>query len=300
MWNEFLSSNLNPTEHLITPIAPYYMCDHFISNEIHPNSGWKYISIPLNTNANDLLKNNNVNDIKNFDIIQVQVDLFNYFIFNILPILIEKNIKIILLTSQWNLPQINRNFITDELLNNDHILLWVSQNPIYTNHKKYMALPYGISHKGIHNYVEFIRSSYLDHKPTHILNQYASVHNHLPPDHIRKKYSIFGKDSGDCLNYQEYLTNIMKSKFVISTSGDRDDCYRHYEIIGLDAIPISNITDGYKEIFENNMIYSNAEEMIDMIQTNNVKYEYKQPNKDMLTISYWKSKIKERLQLINL
>jgi hypothetical protein len=52
------------------------------------------------------------------------------------------------------------------------------------------------------------------------------------------------------------VTNILKSEFVISTLGDRDDYYRHYECI------VSNINDGYKDIFEENMVYSNANEMI--------------------------------------
>lgn len=48
---------LNPIENLITPITPYLICNHFISTEIHPESGWKYVGINLQLKANDLLKN---------------------------------------------------------------------------------------------------------------------------------------------------------------------------------------------------------------------------------------------------
>lgn len=292
--------NINPVEYFITPLAPYFICNHFISTEIHNTVDSKYIGMNLDLKANDLIKNKNYNDIKNFEIIQIQVDLFDFFYDKILPIITKNNLKVVIITSQWHLPQINRNNKTDELLNNSNILLWISQNPIYTNNEKYMSFPYGIYHNNINDYVNFINSNNINiDKNIKILNQYASVHNHLPNNHIRKMFDIFGKNSGsENLNYTEFLTNILKSEFVISTSGDRDDCYRHYECIGLNAIPVSNINDGYKDIFEDNMVYSNAEEMINMINNNTVNYNYKKPNRDILTISYWVSKINEKINLL--
>lgn len=292
--------NVNPLEYLITPLSPYFICNHFISTEIHNTVDSKYIGMNLDLKANDLIKNKNYNDIKNFEIIQIQVDLFDFFYDKILPIITKNNLKVVIITSQWHLPQINRNNKTDELLNNSNILLWISQNPIYTNNEKYMSFPYGIYHNNINDYVNFINSNNINiDKNIKILNQYASVHNHLPNNHIRKMFDIFGKNSGsENLNYTEFLTNILKSEFVISTSGDRDDCYRHYECIGLNAIPVSNINDGYKDIFEDNMVYSNAEEMINMINNNTVNYNYKKPNRDILTISYWVSKINEKINLL--
>ena len=293
-------NNVNPIEYLITPLAPYFICNHFISTEIYNTFGSKYIGMNLDLKANDLIKNENYNDIKNFEIIQIQVDLFDFFYDKILPIIIKNNLKVVIITSQWHRPQIKRNNKTDDLLNNTNIILWISQNPIYTNNEKYMPFPYGICHNNINDYVNFINSNNINiDKNIKILNQYASVHNHLPNNHIRKIFDIFGKNSGnEYLNYTEFLTNILKSEFVISTSGDRDDCYRHYECIGLNAIPVSNINDGYKDIFEDNMIYSNADEMINMINNNTVNYNYKKPNRNILTISYWVSKINEKINLL--
>jgi hypothetical protein len=114
----------------------------------------------------------------------------------------------------------------------------------------------------------------------------------LPPQHIRKQYELFGKQSGCRLNYTDYLTNLAKSEFVISTSGDRDDCYRHYECIGLNAIPVSNIN--YQEIFGNNMIYSTPDDMVKMVQSG-VTYHYSPPDKNIITIDYWVREIKRRI-----
>jgi hypothetical protein len=166
-----------------------------------------------------------------------------------------------------------------------------------------MAFPYGLCHHNVNYYVQFYKFNNINNdkilKPIKILNQYANTHGHLQNNHIRKMFDIFGKNSGKGqVNYTEFLKNILNSEFVISTSGDRDDCYRHYECIGLNAIPVSNINDGYKDIFEDNMVYSNAEEMINMINTNIVNYNYKPPNKDILTISYWVCKINQKINLL--
>jgi len=292
--------SINPVKDLVTPITPYFICNHFISREIHKCSS-KYIRYELELKANDLIKNQNYNDIKNFEIIQIQVDLFDFFYNKILPIIIKNNIKVIIITSQWHLPQIQRNNKTDDLLNNSNIILWISQNPIYENNEKYMAFPYGICHTRITEYVNFIKLNNINtDKSIKILNQCATAHCHFPNDHIRKMFDIFGKNSGKKTLYTEFLTNILNSEFVISTTGDRDDTYRHYECIGLNAIPVSNVTHYYKVIFGDNMIYSNAEEMISMINKNTVNYNYKKPNRDIITVSYWVYKINQKLNLLKI
>ena len=293
-----MTDHINPIEYLVTPVTPYFICNHFISTEIHSEND-KYIEIELDLSANDLLKNKNYNDIKNFEIIQIQVDYFDFFYDEILPIIRKNNIKVIIITSQYHLPQIVRNNKTDDLLNNKNILLWISQNPIYTNNEKYMAFPYGMLQCKINEYVNFIKSNNMNtDKNIKILNQHASVHPHLPKDHIRRLFDVFGKNSGEKSSYTTFLSNILDAEFVISSAGDREDCYRHYECIGLNAIPVSNINDNYKEIFGDNMIFSNAKEMIDMIDTGIVN-DYKKPDKDILTIPYWACKINQRIHILD-
>ena len=286
----------HPILQFVTPITPYFLCDHFISTEVD-YTNYKYMDIEildLDERRNNLLKNKNYNDIKNLEIIQIQLDHLDFFIMEVLPIICKNNIKVIIITSQFHFHEIKQIHKTYELLNNDNILLWISQNPIY-KHNKYMAFPYGIDHHNIIAYSDFISKNQNKSKTVKLLNQHTSVHDSLPENHIRKKYHIFGKNSGKKLNYIEYLTNISKSEFVISTIGDREDCFRHYECIGLNAIPISNINDLYKDIFEENMIFSNEIEMINMLTSNTVDYNYIVPNRDLLTIDYWRSKINKKV-----
>ncbi len=289
------SENQNLIKYFVTPLAPYFICNHYISTEIERGSSGKYVEIDIEIKANNLLKNKNYDDIKNLEIIQIQVDYLNFFYEEVLPIITNKNIQVIIITSQWHLPQVHKSTITDELLNHKNIFLWISQNPIYTNSDKYMGFPYGILHLKLNEYINFIKNNNCNkNKIIKITNQFSSCRDNLPDNHIRKKYPIFGINSGYFKGYTEFLKNILDSEFVISTTGDRDDCYRHYECIGLNTLPISNINNIYKSIFDDNMIYSNEEEMVDIVNNNSVNYQYKKPNRDILTIEYWMLKINEK------
>jgi hypothetical protein len=214
----------------------------------------------------------------------------------ILPIIKKNNKKIILITTQWQIPQIEKSDLSLKCLNDENILFWISQNPIYENSNKYLGIPYGFHLDKINDYMKFLKEN--DNidvmSKNNIENLPATVHSHLSDDHIRKKYSIFSNNTIR-LHYKEYLQKILNSKFVISTEGDRKDTYRHYECIGLKAIPISNIN--YRSIFGENMIYSNAEDMVNMVKTGIVNEEYKVPNRDILLTQYWVDKINELIQI---
>lgn len=191
--------------------------------------------------------------------------------------------------------------MTDNFINNNKIILWISQNPIYENHNKYMAFPYGIKQTAINDYINFIKINYhkisnIDSKTRLLFNSPVRVYNHLPKNHIRRN-SIFNSVKDRKLPYNEYLDIILKSKFTISTSGDRDDCYRHYECIGLNSVPITNIN--YIEIFGNNMIYSNLDNITKIINENKIIGYNETKNyidKDILLIDYWRNKISFRLK----
>ena len=299
-----LNNGNNYLKHIVTPITPYLICDHHFSTEIYKENK-KYIQRDItalyNKNPNDLYLNKNFDEIKEGDIIQVQVNLFNIFVNDILP---QINCKIIVITSQWHLPQINKTQLTDEFINNNKIILWISQNPIYENHNKYMAFPYGIDMWSVPHYINFIKKTYskilnIDTKTILCFNSPFRIHKHLPENHIRR-HPIFNSVKDKTLPYYEYLNIILKSKFTISTGGDRDDCFRHYECIGLNSIPISNIN--YREIFENNMIYSDIDNIIEMIDKKKI-IGYNESNNyinpEILLIDYWRDKISLRLKKLN-
>ena len=137
--------------------------------------------------------------------------------------------------------------MTDNILNHSNILLWISQNPIYYNNKKYMAFPYGLDPKFVNKYYNFIKSKEIV-KKEQVFNSPNSIFPHFQKNHIRRKNSLFLKPK---IEYNEYLTKISENLFTISTAGDREDCHKHWECIGLESIPVTNIK--YLDVFGDNM-----------------------------------------------
>jgi hypothetical protein len=257
---------------IINPFSLYYLCNHFVGNEI------KEYNINIPENKNDILITNNLSLIKDYDIIHVQVNYFDKFCNEILD-KIDK--KIILTTGQWHLPQIKLNNLTEYVLNHPNILLWVSQNPIYSHNKKYIAFPYGIAHYNLKNYASLLLKNNII-KTNEI--EFLPINNHT--NICRLKLPILSYIDAD-----EFYKKLSNTKFIISPIGDRDDCYRHYEAIGLGTIPISNVSNLYYDIFDNNMYYTEVDEMIKIINNKSTNFKYFEPNKDLICFDYYKDKI---------
>lgn len=310
----------------VNKLTPYLICDHFIATEIRPtlrtlthSNGFcdtfnSYIGYQfgapgnLELPATDLLRTRNLSVIKTGDVIYVQVDCLKYFLDEVLQWLEITQTKIILITGQYHLPSLKKGIISEILLRHPNILLWICEDPIYDErvYPKFIGMPTGFNHTSILDYMDFVKRftetfvvAQKPGKPNKIVNTHTQVHNHLPINHIRRTHAIFGVESGARIPYEEYLNRILQAQFVMSPIGDRDDCYRHYESIGLGAIPISNIGDTYLPIFEGSIIKASPDEM-SKIYTNQTLppgVEYKLPNSDILTVAYWIEKINNRLNL---
>ena len=328
-------ANVNTkTEYLrefINKLTPYRICDHFIATEIRPtlrtythdnglcetfNSYINYqFAAPgnLELRATDLLQTRNLWVIKTGDIIKVQVDYLKYFLDEVIPWLEMTHTRIILITGQYTPPILKKGIISEILLKHPNILLWICEEPIYDErtNPKFMALPIGFCHMSIQPYMDFVKTQ-IQHnprtlippiwdKPNLIVNTPSAVHRHLPDNHIRRTHPIFGSESGARIQYEEYLTRIKNAKFIMSPVGDRDDCHRHYESIGLGAIPISNIGDTYLPIFpEDSIIRASPDEMVQIYTNQKLQpgIKYQSPNCDILTTDYWINKINMRLAML--
>ena len=324
------------TEYLrefINKLTPYLICNHFISTEIRPTlrtythiNGLtetfnSYINYQFNAPGNlelfatDLLKTRHFAVIKTGDVIKVQVDCLKFFLDEVIPWLEMTQTRIILITGQFTPPILKKGIISEILLNHPNIILWICEEPIYDEHihTKFMAWPIGFCHMSIETYMNFIKQNILmepsttittqliQEKTNLIVNTPSAVHRHLPDNHIRRTHPIFGIESGARIPYNEYLTRIKNSKFVMSPVGDRDDCHRHYESIGLGAIPISNIDSSYLPIFPGDSIIKASPDEMDHIYTNQKLpdgVQYQLPNSYILTKDYWINKINIRLSML--
>ena len=269
---------------IINPFSLYYICDHYYGDEPR-HRNFPYVP----KEKHDLLVTNDISRIKEFDIIHCQVDYFNKFCNEILD-KIEK--KFILTTGQWYLPQIQKSELTEKILNHKNVVLWASQNPIYDNTEKYMAFPYGIEHVHLTAYVDCLLSrpvvSNIEKSKDLV---YLPISNATNP--CRRKLPAIPR-----IPVTEYYSRLTEAKFVLSPIGDRDDCFRHYEAIGLGTIPISNVNDFYKNIFTTNMIYANIDDMVKMLDKDSFHQMYEEPNKDLICLEYYKNILEKRIMNI--
>lgn len=278
----------NLLKYIVTPVSALYIGNWYISLEFDKLIKEQKIKDITCKNLRFL------KDISCNDIIIVSFSEFDFFVNEILKKL-KPEIKIILITAQIDLPILHKNDLTDYVLNHDNIIKWYSHNPIYIPSNKYGPFPYGIHTEKIniiYNISKLMSKEKLKKcKFDSVYNSAIRVHSHLPDDHIRHS-DIFNKNLDE---YHDYLSNIAISKYIISPSGDREDCFRHWESLLLGCIPISNISkDKYYSLFGDDMIYDcDVNNMKDYIDGNIIP-EYTFPDRKKLMVSYWKNKVKEK------
>jgi hypothetical protein len=271
-------------KNLINPFSPYLLCNHSVSQENIEYIEYIQYDFINNNNINDLFSKRNYYFIKNYDIIYIETNLLELFVTDILPN-IDK--LIIIMTGKWYLPQIKKNNMSDYLLNHSNILLWISQNPIYINHPRYIPFPYGLEINRLETYSKQLllpvnKTKHITFLP--ISNETNKCRKKLPKLHP--------------IDSCEYYEKISNSEFVISPIGDRDDCYRHYECIGLGTIPISNVGETYKPLFQDNMYYCNIDGIVEIMNSNIIDISYSIPNRDFICFNYHRDIIMKRIEEI--
>jgi len=263
---------------LINPYSGYVLCHYYLSTEV------QRVDIDI-TGKTDLRSINDYSKITNGSVIMVQNNFVEHFVHHILPYLRE---KVILITGQWMLPALQAGPLSRQILNHKLIVKWFSQNPRieYVNEKKYFPFPYGFKDISLLPYYAFLLKNHDDLKVVRFSHLFCSIHKHLPVNHIRKMYPAVC--SGEKLPYNSFLNKVAQTSFLLSPVGDRDDCYRHWEAIGLNAVPVSNVGAQYKTLFGNNMMYLNRSTMIKLVESGDVEGPYYQTNRDLITLDYWR------------
>ena len=278
---------------LITPVSAYYISDFYLGIEPQklnlPKSKSKYLKENLN-----LLKDN--------DIIFIENNSFKLFVKDFLP---NIKTKFILLTTQTHLRRITNKILINTLLNNKFLVVWFSHNPIKIT-SKYKLFPYGISNGVVCSvlkdkaiapllYINELKKNVkktkniisLPMRCTH--NCRKQFPNILPVDGVRPDNKII-------MTIPDYYKSLHEAKFVLSPKGDREDCYRHWEAIGLGCIPLSNVNENlFEETLKSSMLYKDCTEMLNNYKNNDL-LDYKEPNKDLICLSYWINEINKYIK----
>lgn len=282
---ENLRNNKNNLDYilnnLITSFSLYFLSDHFIGNEL------ERFNVPVNPKSNNILKNDNIDAMKEMQILFVQNDFFDIFINKYLP---NIKCKFILITGQWNLPQLKVEEKTEKLLKEERIHTWFSQNPIF-KHPKYFPFPYGLNY----GYMKKSKTPDILTYVNELLktcNKKTNIEN-LPMNYKTNKCRLIFPRLKPIKN-SDFYEKMHQSKFILSPIGDRNETYRHWEAIGLGTIPIANVGELYKDLFQYNMYYvKNTQKMLQMYKSQ-PKLNYNCPNKDLICLDYWKDYIKEK------
>lgn len=174
--------------------------------------------------------------------------------------------NIVVISGDWQNVKPISNRAIHELLNHTHVIKWFCQNlPKYggTNpyHPKIAPFPYGLKEGG---------KETLNPLPSYKQILFESIHN---TSHLNKTKFIFagplGHGDGERyrlprsskrMNPIDYFLEMAKSKYVLSPNGDRPECNRHYEAIGLGTVPITELDPIlYRHLENGPVIFDNKE-----------------------------------------
>jgi hypothetical protein len=64
---------------------------------------------------------------------------------------------------------------------------------------------------------------------------------------------------GPKVNVEKYLRGMHASKYILSPDGDRPECYRHYEAIGMETMPITQLEKSTHIYLQGNAIFNNSQ-----------------------------------------
>lgn len=75
-------------------------------------------------------------------------------------------------------------------------------------------------------------------------------------------------DKGRQLGFSDYLKRLHRSRYVVAPNGDRPECYRHWEAIGLGTIPLTQLDEpSYPHFRGSGLVfnYSNVNESVETL-----------------------------------
>jgi hypothetical protein len=191
-----------------------------------------------------------VHEMEPYDTVYVTYKSVGSFLEKIMP---NVTVPIILLTGQHYMSSDNLlpKDVTDQILDHPNIVFWFVHNMneyIQMDDKppdKVKPLAYGLQSdkytpkspdpRAIYRHV-FLRHLELN-KTRDILIPYLNPHTNPKRMNIPR--------STERVDMETYLEQLAGSHFIFSPNGDRPECYRHYEALGLGAIPITELDPIY-------------------------------------------------------
>lgn len=270
---ELVDGKQNLLDVLINPFSPILLCNHHFGVTDLP----RYAPVTLHPVDMD-----NARDIAHMDIVCCQTDQLQNFIQTIIPLLEN---RIILITHKWYKPAVARSNWTDSVRQNHIVAHWFSQNPIYESDDTYSAFPYGIKEINLETFAEALLK-YSGIKDTLVQHLYLSQTN-VEREILPKRPKV---------DRDVYYTEVSRAKFLLSPPGDRPDCYRHWEAIGLGTMPISSLNKTlYQPLFGPSMKFvpSVADMLPLLCNSSDTELIYRETSRHFVSFAYWRSRVRQ-------
>ena len=184
-----------------------------------------------------------------------------------------------------------------KLLNHPHVLKWFCQNQhkygrVDAYHPKIASFPYGLKEG-----MPWEGGKKIITLPSYKQIFFGSIQDKSLLD---KTIVIFvgplgnNGDGGrsripqstERMTPTDYHLVMAKSKYVVSPNGDRPDCYRHYEAIGLGAVPITQLDPvSYAHFGVGSVIFNNTQWNLALLEKELDPWPI--VNRNMIREDYW-------------
>jgi hypothetical protein len=268
----------------------------------------------------------NVTDLRSYDTIFVPFTSINDFVTTILP---NITVDIVIISGHpFNVAPPSSKTIS-QLVNHTHVIAWFCQNipkygggshPTLATHSKIIPFPYGLNEKdnklGLRTYPAYKKILFdglrneLSTTTTTGGRRVSNNNNNKsifiyagPLKTVEPKAMSNGGDgrrnipgSKSHTEYKkerllpiDYFTNIYNSKYILSPNGDRPECFRHYEAIGLGSIPITELDSikyqHFRHLINGPVIYNNHNWNITLLEQTLDPYPI--VNRNLIREDYW-------------
>lgn len=241
------------------------------------------------------------------DTVYVPFTRVEHFVTNLLPGI---NKPIVVLSGQWYLVNALKDGTIQRLLDHSSVVAWFCQNldvyaANFTRHPKVFPFPYG-SFDAPFRHLYTKRLQFLEYATAARQQQRTTV--------VGLHLGYFGGTSADRAGIpkgpkkqptMEYYESLASSRYIFSPNGDRPECYRHFEAIGLGAIAITQMNPWTYRHLTGSVIFNNSDWNVTRWNTTTTTAMLlteddgavvpKAPIRDMIYQDYWKGYVEQQV-----
>lgn len=242
-----------------------------------------------------------------WDTVYVPFTRVEHFVTNLLPE-IDDNKPIVVISGQWYLVNAVKDDTIQRLLDHSSVAAWFCQNldvyaANFTRHPKVLPFPYG-SFDAPFRHLYTKRKQFLEH----VARVRQTESRRIAGLHL----GYFGGTSTDRTGIPkgpkqptvEYYDSLASSRYIFSPNGDRPECYRHFEAIGLGTIAITQMNPWTYRHLTGSVIFNNSDWNVTRwnstttampLLTDGGAVVLETPIADMIYQDYWKGYVEQQM-----